>query len=284
MKSKVDVFDGRDLVIATQHKKEQVLAPLLEKVLKVNCITPEGFDTDIFGTFSGEVDRKYDPLTTAREKCLHAMKLFNCDLAIANEGSFGPHPEMFFIPADDEIIVLIDNKNNLEITARHLSTETNFSGKAISSESELKSFAKSAMFPSHGLIIKKAKDDHSEVVKGIVDDATLVSVYKHFLLNYGTVFVETDMRAMYNPTRMLNIEKTAQKLVEIASSRCPKCQTPGFSIQEVKPGLVCSLCGLPTRSTLSYIYKCQCCTFEEEKKYPNNKFQEDPMYCDNCNP
>lgn len=284
MKSKVEVFDGRDILIATKHNKEKVIAPLLEKVLKVNCITPDGFDTDIFGTFSGEVDRKNDPLTTAREKCLQAMKLYNCDLAIASEGSFGPHPEMFFIPADDEIIVLIDNKNNLEIKARHLSTETNFSGKAISSESELKSFAKSAMFPSHGLIIKKAKDDHSEVVKGIVDEATLGSVYKHFLLNYGTVFVETDMRAMYNPTRMLNIEKAAQKLVEMASSLCPQCQTPGFSIQEVKPGLPCSLCGLPTRSTLSYIYKCQCCTFEEEKKYPNNKLQEDPMYCDNCNP
>lgn len=284
MKSNVNIFDGRDLIIGTQHKKEKVIAPLLEKVLKVNCIIPEHFDTDIFGTFSGEVERKHDPLTTAREKCLHVMKLYNCDLAVASEGSFGPHPEMYFIPADDEIIVLIDSKNDLEIKARHLSIDTNFSGKAIGSKSELLTFAKSVLFPSHGLIIRKAKDDHSEVVKGIVDEETLVKVYSQFLANHGTVFVETDMRAMYNPTRMINIEKATHKLAEIASSICPNCETPGFGVHSLKPGLPCNLCGLPTRSTLSYIYKCQRCTFVEEKKYPNKKLQEDPMYCDNCNP
>lgn len=31
-------------------------------------------------------------------------------LGIASEGSFGPHPSMFFISADDEFLIYMDKK------------------------------------------------------------------------------------------------------------------------------------------------------------------------------
>lgn len=108
------MFAGRKLVIATKHQKEAVIAPPIEKSLGVNCFVAKDFDTDQYGTFSGEIDRKLSPLDTARLKCYAAMKANTCDLAIASEGSFGPHPSMFFVPADDELLVLIDKKNELE--------------------------------------------------------------------------------------------------------------------------------------------------------------------------
>ncbi|MEN8703281.1 MAG: DUF6671 family protein, partial [Polaribacter sp.] len=46
----------------------------------------------------------------------------------------------------------------------------------------------------------------------------------------------------------------------------------------------CSLCGTPTNTTLSFIYKCIKCSFQKEDLYPNNKETEDPMYCNYCNP
>ncbi len=278
------MFKGRKIIIATKHQKEKVIAPILEKELGVICVTTTNLNTDLFGTFTGEIKRENDPVTAAREKCLLAMKLYNCDLAIANEGSFGPHPSTFFIPADDEIVLLIDKRNNLEILERELSTDTNFNGQEIKSFKELMEFADRVKFPSHGIIIRKAKDDNTEIVKGINRFNDLKDTFDRFQLNYGSVFAETDMRAMFNPSRMKVIESATRKLVKKIFSTCPKCGTPGFGVTEVKQGLPCSLCGLPTNSTLAYIYTCLKCGYEKKEMYPNNKTTEDPTYCNFCNP
>lgn len=278
------MFNGRGLVIATKHEKEKVIAPILEKELGVKCFVAPNFDTDELGTFTGEIERKNDPITTARNKCIIAMQLTNCDMAIASEGSFGQHPFIFFVHADDEFLLFIDKKNNLEIIARELSTETNFNGAEIKSEKGLREFANSANFPSHGLIAKKEKDDFTEIIKGITDWNKLLEVYNDYIELYGSVYLETDMRAMYNPTRMTVIEKATIKLANKINTFCPKCNTPGFGVTDAKKGLPCELCNFPTRSTLSHIYSCQKCSCTLEEKYPHKKQTEDPMYCDFCNP
>ena len=148
------MFSGRKLLIATKHEKEKVISPLLEMVFGLKCFVAENFDTDVLGTFTGEVERKDDPITTARNKCLMAMEKENCDLAIASEGSFGAHPSIFFVHADDELLLFIDKKNELKIIARELSTDTNFNGEEIKTEKQLKDFTKQVKFPTHGLIVK----------------------------------------------------------------------------------------------------------------------------------
>lgn len=278
------MFKERKLLIATKHEKEKVIAPLLEKELGVQCYITKDFDSDLLGTFTGEVERKDDPITTARNKCLIAMKLTDCDMAIASEGSFGSHPSIFFAHANDEIVLFIDKKNNLEIIARELSLETNFNGAEIETEMQLKEFADRVNFPSHGLIIRKTKDNFTEIEKGITDWNNLKVIFHKFIQRYGVVYIETDMRAMYNPTRMKVIERATKKLVDKIQSCCLECNTPGFGITDAKQGLPCNLCGCPTRSTLSYSYTCQKCSFTKEEKYPNQKLTEDPMYCDFCNP
>ncbi|SDL85592.1 DUF6671 family protein [Chryseobacterium taihuense] len=278
------MFEGRTLLIATKHQKEKVITPIFEKELGVKCIVSQQFDTDVLGTFTGEVERKKDPLSTVKEKCRTAMNLENCDLAIASEGSFGAHPSVFFASADEEFLVLLDEKNKLEIIAREVSLETNFAGTEVFSEKELLDFAVKAGFPQHGLIIRKGIQDSNHIVKGITDETTLLDTFEEFQKLFGKAFVETDMRAMYNPTRMRVIEKTAKKLVEKIKNVCPDCQMPGFDITKVVKGLPCGQCGFHTKSTLSYVYSCKKCDFEKEEKYPNQKKHEDPMYCDFCNP
>lgn len=278
------MFRGRKLLIATKHKKEAVLAPQLQQAWGVECMVAEGFDTDTLGTFTGETERLADPITTVRSKCLKAMELYDCDLGIASEGSFGSHPAGFFLNADEEILILVDKKNNLEILAKELSTETNFEGKEIRSIEQLKSFAERAMFPSHGLILRAQQNSCDAIVKGITDWEQLTTTFYQLLKKCGAAYVETDMRAMYNPTRMTVIEKAALKLVETVKCQCDDCGTPGFRITEAKPGLPCEWCNFPTQSTLSYIYKCQKCSFSKEVKYPHKKLAEDPMYCNFCNP
>jgi len=278
------MFKDRKLIIATKHEKEKVIAPLVEKALGVSCFVNKNFDTDILGTFSGEIERKLDPIATARQKCLMAMELTNCDLGIASEGSFGPHPYMFFVGADDEFLIFIDKKHSLEIIARELSTITNFNGKEIKTEKELLEFANAVDFPSHGLILRKSKTENNEINKGITDINQLKKTFNNLFDKFNSVYVETDMRAMYNPTRMKVIEAATIKLIDKINSLCPQCSKPGFGITEATKGLKCNLCGSPTNSTLSYIYVCQHCEYSKEEMYPHNKKTEDPMYCDYCNP
>lgn len=278
------MFADRILVIATKHNKEQVIAPLMEKAFGLKCITPEGFDSDRFGTFSGEIERKLDPLSAAREKCLAAMKASNCDVGIASEGSFGAHPTLFFVPADDEILIFIDQKNNLEIVVREISTKTNFQAKVVKSYDELIDFARSALFPSHALILRKNRDETEGIIKGISNDEDLKKAFARIHSTQDEVHVETDMRAMFNPSRMQVITAATEKLIEKINCTCPKCATPGFDIQQVQTGLPCNRCAAPTRSTLSHIYQCKVCSYSKEERYPYGMESEDPGFCDFCNP
>jgi hypothetical protein len=236
------------------------------------------------GTFTGEIERELDPIATARKKCLWAMELSDCDLGVASEGSFGAHPSIFFASADEEFLIFIDKKNNLEIIVRELSMETNFNGKEIETEKDLYDFAESVKFPSHGLILRKSKNDNKDIIKGISDINQLVEAFKKLLDKSSSIFAETDMRAMYNPSRMTVIENATKKLVDKVNSCCPQCTIPGFGVTDLRKGLECGLCGSPTNSTLSLIYICQKCNFTKEEMYPNKKTTEDPMYCDYCNP
>jgi hypothetical protein len=278
------MFEGRTLVIATKHKKELVIGPLLEQSLKLKATIVSIIDTDQLGTFTGEVERPLDPLSTAREKCHQAMALSGCDLAVASEGSFGPHPFIFFAQADDELLLFVDKKNDLEIGVRELSLETNFNAASIEHEKQLIQFCERADFPSHAIILRKSKDDLTGMVKGINNLELLKATYHQLINAYGTAYVETDMRALYNPSRMAVIEKATHKLLEKINSRCPACQTPGFGVSGATPGLPCRDCGASTQSTLSHRYSCLKCSYTEEQMYPYQKMEEDPTYCDHCNP
>ncbi len=278
------MFKGRKLAIATQHRKEEIIAPLLQKSLGVQCFVPPGLDTDALGTFTGEIERKDDPLATLRAKCQLAMAQTGCDLVVASEGSFGPHPTLFFALAGDELVMLLDARNNLEIVGRDLSTETNFGGCEVESEDALMRFAKGAGFPEHTLILRNAKGENKRIIKGISTEEKLRADFRKMLADFGSAYAETDMRALYNPTRMQAIGRATEKLIEKALSLCPKCSAPGFGITEVRPGLPCKWCGTPTESALSYWYRCAACDYSEAKPRPDGRTAEEPMYCPSCNP
>ncbi len=277
-------FGGRSIVIASKHKKQNAMAALLEKELGVTCIVTDNLDTDLLGTFSGEIERELSPMDAARQKCMLAMELTGADLAVASEGSFGAHPLLYFLPADDELLVFVDKKNDVEIVVREISTKTNYNAKEVSTEEDLLAFAQSAQFPSHALILKDKKEGFSAIAKGIVETKELLDRFKQFMETYGSVYVETDMRAHLNPSRMQVIEETTEKLIKKIKSTCPSCNTPGFGIKDATPGLPCENCKAPTKSTLFHVYACQKCNHTYEAYFPNGKQEEDPTYCDRCNP
>ncbi|MFM2306254.1 MAG: hypothetical protein RLZZ367_923 [Bacteroidota bacterium] len=277
-------FKARKLVIGTMHGKEKAIAPVLEQKLGVTCVVVQGLDTDQLGTFTGEIERPYDPLTTARRKCSLAMQIAGCDLGVASEASFGPHPYIPFISVGDEWLFFIDKKNDLEVYSREFSTATNFGGMAVNDEKELMDFATRAGFPTHRLILRSAGGATTGIVKGISNTRALLAAFDSVKNKYGSVFAETDMRAMHNPTRMLQIEKAANALAAKLQCHCPVCNTPGFGIYNAKTGLPCGQCGLPTQAILSYVHRCVKCGYEQDEMYPAQKHYADPAGCDCCNP
>ncbi len=278
------MFHGRKILIATKHKKEEVLAPILESALGLNSFVLDDYDTDVFGTFTGEVKREGSPLDVLRRKVEQGLELSGVDLAIASEGSFGPHPTVFFVPAADEVLLFRDKKNDLEIVAREITTDTNFGSAEVRSKEELLAFAEKSLFPSHALILSAVGDHSTVFVKGITVQDELLTVFQDLKSKTETVLVQTDMRALYNPTRMKTIQKACHKLMKNILSSCPVCVTPGYNVSDVLSGLPCSLCGRPTKSTLAHQYVCKKCGHEERRYYPNLKLEEDPTFCDYCNP
>lgn len=276
-------YTNKKLVIATKHGKEEALTDLLAQDLDIHCIVPEGFDTDALGSFSGEVERSLSPLECARLKCRQAMELTRTSLSIASEGSFGPHPQMPWIAADEEILLFTDAENQFEIPARLLSTETNYAQQSIDSRSELQQFAEAHLFPTHALILKPAVDVYELIYKGIQTQETLDRAYDHIKKTAGTVWVETDMRANYNPSRMKVIRACGEKLIRNLKSKCPNCTAPGYMVRDKLAGLPCSSCGMPTRTAREWLYKCVVCPYEEWKANPE-KETENPQYCPFCNP
>lgn len=282
------LFTNRVAVLATMHNKEKVISPLLEQELGIKVIVPSNFDTDSFGTFTREVKRRGTQIEAARFKAEQALAVTGETLALASEGTFGPHPAIPFLSCNREIVLLLDKKNDLEIIGEEFSTETNHNHQVVKSVEEAYEFAKKVGFPEHGLVImfEEVPKDSSEVIKGITTEEKLVEAVTFVLKNSpnGKAHIETDMRALYNPTRMKNIEKATGDLIDKIKSVCPECDWPGFGLTERKKGLPCALCYLPTQLTLSAIHQCKKCGFSKEILFPDGMKQADPSQCMYCNP
>lgn len=270
------------------HKKEQVIAPIMERELGIQVVVPQNFNTDCFGTFTREVERQGGQMKAARLKAQKALAVTGETLAFASEGTFGPHPIISLIPCDQEIVMLVDQANNIEIFGYALSTETNYSYQTIESLQEADEFSIKVGFPDHALVVifNSSLSGCTEIIKGITTAAQLSETVRLALSQSSDskVHIETDMRALYNPTRMKVIEQATYDLIRKINQICPNCSWPGFEVVERIQGLRCAYCNSPTELTQSVIYRCKKCGFAQEKLPPDGLERADPSQCLYCNP
>jgi hypothetical protein len=221
-------------------------------------------------------------------KAKAALELMGETLAIASEGSFGSHPQLPFVPCDREIVLLLDREHNLEIVGQIISTDTNYRSQTVRSLKDAFAFAQTIGFPDHGLVVMAMAEGHptTVVAKGITTEPHLAAVVNQTLgqSSTKTAHLETDMRALYNPTRMNVIAQATDDLLIAIARRCPDCGCPGFSEVKRYPGLPCSLCRTPTLLTLAVVYGCQRCQCQQTDKFPNGLQFADPGQCLHCNP
>ena len=283
-KDKIDFCD-RLVVIATMHRKELVIAPILQTSLGVRVAVPQNFDSDLFGTFTRDVDRPANQVETAKLKAETGLELIDADLAIASEGSFFPHP-MLGIACNREIVLLLDKKHNFTVYGESLSTDTNFRHQEISSYEQAYDFALKVGFPDHAIVLMQdAKTSAKEAIyKGITSEDLLKESVHKLLKQSSQIHIETDMRSLYNPTRMSNIAKATEDLVRKLQQFCLHCNFVNFDVVKKIKGLPCELCGLPTQVTRTHVYQCDRCQFQQEELFPSGIKTADPMYCNYCNP
>lgn len=277
-------FCGEKVYFATKHSKEKVLAPIFEK-LGLKCVRAD-VDTDIFGTFSGEVARAGGVRETLRLKTSAAAKLYpEARFLLASEGSFGPHPFIGFVQSDHEALLFVDRKLNTEIYVEEISTETNHAEIDFAPHDDLNKFLKQIGFPEHGIIVKP-KGTKNIVYKNLQTQYALEqAVIDAFLVsNEAKVILSTDMRANYNPTRIKVIEKAGKKLIEALNSFCPACSAAGFTITQGLPGLPCIDCGEPSRISKDVIWSCMKCKHAEQRPRPDGVITISASDCEFCNP
>lgn len=185
-------------------------------------------DKDQLGTFCGDIERSGSAIECAKIKCEWGVNVTKASYGLASEGSFGPSP---FIPYGKEIIYFIDKKRDFNLYVRELSHETNYQMSEVSSYSEALDFAQKALFPSHALIIRSSnRDSKGLIFKGLQDTKNLEKCFENALKNSSTrkVWIETDMRAYLNPTRMRDIEQLSEQLAQRLLCLCKRCDTTGW--------------------------------------------------------
>ena len=279
------VYAGKRVLLASMHKKEIAINQPFLELIGCEIIVTNDFNTDTFGTFSGEISRELSAYETLKRKAVVAAETLDFDYVISSEGAFGPHPNNPFINSDTEMLLFYDRTKNLFIADYEISTNTNHAELEISQDSvytdNFFKWLNKVKFPSHGLIIKS---ESIIIEKGICDAVALENAIKAGFSKHTILKLETDMRAMMNPSRMNVIKALAYKLAKRVASSCIKCGTPGFGTIEKSGYLFCELCFQETRVPKYEDTKCLSCDYYERKEI-NTKIQfADPRYCDYCNP
>lgn len=283
-----DVFyePNQSVSLATKHGKQRAIR-LPFRAIGFDLIVPKNIETDALGTFSGEVERPGDMCEVLLQKARLGMKLTGLPRGIASEGSFAPHPLLPFTAADHELMVFIDDEKGFQVIEQIVSAETNFSHIKTSSVSELKKFLRRACFPKHAVIVRPNDRIATEFMfKGLQKKDDLIEAFEkcRAASNDGIAYIETDMRAHLNPTRMKIIRRLAIKLARRLRNLCPSCSTPGFGLIAAESGLPCALCFSPTGLINTEIHGCPKCAFQI-KITPDSAIKTaDPQYCQICNP
>jgi len=274
----------KKIALTTKHEKLRLIKPAFDKY--IGCELFEvNLDTDLLGTFTGEIERLALPRETAVQKARLGMKETGMLTGIASEGSVGPDPIVPFIQSNIEHLVLVDDENGIVISETFRSLEITAATIATAPGQDLTTFLEKADFPNHALIVRPDTKVKSNSIKGITDLEVLIRAIQlsSQLSPNGFVVIESDLRAMHSPSRQKNIEEVAKLLAIRVSQLCPQCNIPGWGRIEYEKGLTCSECKLENASAIRQeILGCVKCEHTQLGKVIATSLN--PAQCNFCNP
>ncbi len=286
-------YQGERAALATMHGKAAALERPFRAGLGLALWVPEGLDTDQLGTFTGEVNRVGDPRAVAVKKARLGMETAGLEYGLASEGSFGPHPLAPFLQGHHEYLAFVDGRRDFVVVESFYSGKTNFGRTCCGSWREAAAFAGAHGFPAHGLVVRPGgapdldgPERELEMVKGIQCPRELENAVRTALEKSPArrVWVETDMRAHQNPTRMRALRALAFRLVRRMRRLCPACRCPGFGLVALEAGLPCEACGLPTGMAGAEVHGCPLCPETVREPRADGLRKAPAGECERCNP
>lgn len=283
MSTILDSYRGQSVALPTLHHKGALIAPSFLSTLEMKVIEVD-VDTDLLGSFAGEVQRVGTQLETVRKKALQGIEASGLNFALASEGSIGADPQIGLLTSDIETIIFIDRVNNLEIIEHYKSFDIIAQQTTYKAGMDLDAFISKADFPRHKLIVRSEYGYNQVVGKAIKTREELATAIKKAQeLKIDPIIIESDLRAHCSPSRAENIKIAAERLALKIATVCPRCQTPGWSAVEPLFGLSCSECGQESDSAVrAHLYGCLRCEHTIEGEQIADSV--DPSRCNWCNP
>jgi hypothetical protein len=278
-------YAGQRIALTTLHSKDRALARPFALGLGAG-LELIACDTNALGTFSGEVERAADALSTCRRKASMGMELSGLRLGLASEASFGPHPAVPLLAVGQELLVFVDLDRRLTVVEQRLEWRTNYAQTLLEPGEDPAAWLRRVRFPSHGVVARPAEAAAGPWWQDLGSQAELQAALTacRSADPHGRVWLETDMRAHRNPTRMRSIRRLGVALVRRLATPCPHCAAPGWGLLDTAPGLPCSWCGTPTELTASELWGCQACGHRQLRPRRDGLAAADPAQCPCCNP
>lgn len=240
-------------------------------------------DTDAFGTFSGERPRPGSAREIVEKKARAALDYAGLSVGLASEGTFSSHHSVPYLTVNYELAALVDAEHDVVIIGDAAKVSAVPAPITLSYCDEAALQQVSRWFPAQAaIVVDRTTDPVTVYRKACCDELTLrESVREAFQAGATEIVIEPDLRAHCCADRREVIALAIADLCQRLNSTCPQCGQRGFGKVEVKGGLPCRLCELPTTQIAAEIWQCPKCEIQVE--HPRPGFA-DPTYCDRCNP
>ena len=274
--------DSSAIVLATQHGKEGLIAPVFNEVLAWR-IDGVAIDTDQFGTFSGDTPRPDSPEKTALVKARAGMAHAGAARGLASEGSIGPDPRMPLITTDQELIVYVDDDLGFTLSQWHHSADIVAYRHTVSADTSFEEVTRLADLPRHAVIITNDGDQVVWVRKGLRTIDEVMAAVEQCQQDTGrAAVISTDYRAMVCPSRQAVITECARLLAQRLATPCPQCASPGWGVVDVLTGVPCEGCGTNVaEARRGDVWGCVLCAHRVATITTNSV---EPSRCPRCNP
>lgn len=273
------------VAVATLHGKAEALAPALTAIgLQVQTVA---VDTNALGTFAGDVERPASARDVVVSKARLGMAASGLSLGLASEGSFGPDPQLGFLPLHEELLAFVDDVHRQVIIVEHRGHETNWRSRTLKPGEDPTPLLTDIGLPGHAAVVKpNVVLPGMPVARGLREAAVVAAAVTQMAACSadGRARVEADLRAHMNPTRMRVIASLGEALARRLATPCPACGVPGFGHIDTEIGLPCEECSEPTAMLRAEIHGCGACGYRLARPRSDGREAADPGVCPQCNP
>lgn len=266
------------------HAKERAVAPPFRRVLGADVVPVADLDTDVLGTFSGEVPRPDALVETSLIKAELVFRTMDVDCAIASEGSYGPIDRLPLIASGVEVMAFVDRRRGVRLVETLVTHRTNWKLLRFKAgDPSVPVVLRSMGFPEYGVfVICSSNWDHP--VKGLASEEEVIAAMNREAEKSadGMAVLVTDMRAHRNPMRMKVVRALSWKLARRLQRLCPGCGAPGFGHVESRRGLPCEACGDPTDWIDFEVDACSACGHALARPRKDGRRTASRLSCRSC--